>query len=143
MKIHQTATKISTGWLLAAAAVVLLAAVHAGDAAATKAIAEAEGGLTCTVCHDKPGSKLYTDEGKYYEAMGTLDGYDEVIDAFSACTTCHVRKPGSEKLTRQGREFSRVIRDMEELKEWVLSEHPPVVEEKGSEEDATDGDGGS
>ena len=98
-------------------------------ASASEAIAEFEGGLTCTVCHDKPGSKLYTDRGKYYELMGTLEGFDEIVAVFQKCTTCHVKKPGSEKLTAEGRRFSRLMLDMDDLKDWVRSSHPPVREE--------------
>ena len=62
-------------------------------------------GLSCTVCHDKPGSKLLTDQGKYYETMRTLAGFDELKATFGACTSCHVTKPGSKKLTAKGKEF--------------------------------------
>lgn len=80
--------------------------------------------LTCTTCHDKPGSKLLTSQGKYYEALGTLDGYEKVISSFRECTSCHVRKPGSKKLTKDGRMFSQVIKDMHELRDWVNYYHP-------------------
>ena len=57
--------------------------------------------LRCTACHDKPGSKLLTDQGKYWESMRTLEGYDQIKESFGKCTTCHVRKPGSPKLTKK------------------------------------------
>lgn len=97
--------------------------------------------LACTSCHDKPGSKLLTDRGKYFELMRTMEGYDEIVDTFQECTACHVRKPGSERLTPRGRRLSRVIRDMEELRAWLVSAHPAG---EGTEETAdgkSDGDG--
>jgi hypothetical protein len=122
-------------WILVLlAATALLAAASGGQA--SNAIAHSEG-LTCTVCHDKPGSKLLTDRGKYYEAVGTLDGYDRVHYAFGSCTSCHVRKPGSTKLTRTGQEFAAVVHDMRGLKQFLDQHHPPVrrtwVEEKRPE----------
>lgn len=101
----------------------------AGAVHASNEIAEAEG-LACTACHDKPGSKLYTDKGKYYEAVGTLEGYDEILTSFSACTSCHVRKPGSSKLTSRGRLFARVMNDMDELRRWVLASHPVTLQDE-------------
>ena len=80
--------------------------------------------LDCTVCHDKPGSKLLTDEGKYYEVMGSLDGFDGVVSVFGECTSCHVKKPGSLKLTQNGRRFKRLVGDMEGVKEFIGEEHP-------------------
>ena len=102
------------------------AILTASEAMASEAIAEAEGGIACTVCHDKPGSRLYTDQGKYYEATGSLVGFDEVVQAFRACTTCHVKKPGSEKFTPQGRRFLGIMRDMTELRDWAMKAHPPT-----------------
>jgi hypothetical protein len=127
-----------------AAAIGLLAAA---PAAATPQLAKAEG-LACTVCHDKPGSKLLTDKGKYYEVMATLDGYDAIEGTFGACTTCHVKRPGSKKLTRQGRRISLVIRDMGELKAWVMEHHPqpgaePGAEPGGGEGEGMEGEGGA
>ena len=75
-------------------------------------------------CHDKPGSKLLTDEGKYYELMGTLDGFDDVTQVFGECTTCHVKKPGSAKLTQTGRLFQRLIDDMSGLRTYLQEQHP-------------------
>lgn len=108
--------------LLSAAVLVSLAGLPAG---ASNKIA-AEEGLQCTVCHDKPGSKLLTDRGKYYEEMRSLDGYDEVVAAFSECTACHVNKPGSKKLTQRGRNFELAVRDMEGLRQWLKESHPPM-----------------
>jgi hypothetical protein len=104
---------------------------------ASNAIAHQEG-LACTVCHDKPGSKLLTDRGKYYEAVGTLDGYDRVHYAFGSCTSCHVSKPGSAKLTKTGLEFAAVVHDMRGLKQF-LDEHHPTVQRKWVEQKPTPG----
>jgi hypothetical protein len=114
--------------LLLALAVSLAAA---GSAAASNAIA-GETSLACTACHDKPGSKLLTDKGKYYELMGGLEGYDEIEQAFGRCTTCHVRKPGSKKLTREGQRLARAISDMQSLKELVMREHPVAPAAEGA-----------
>lgn len=107
------------------------------DAAASNTIAKREG-LACTGCHDKPGSKLLTDRGKYYELMLTLEGYDELQATFSKCTACHVRKPGSLKLTQKGKQFRWMLEDMEGLKALLLGHHPPtVLEHDGGEAPAT------
>lgn len=108
--------------LLSTAVLISLAGMPAG---ASNKIAEQEG-LQCSVCHDKPGSKLLTDRGKYYEEMRTLDGYDEVVAAFSECTACHVSKPGSKKMTDKGRAFEFAVRDMEGLKQWLRESHPQM-----------------
>lgn len=122
------------------------AVLTASEAMASEEIAQAEGGLACTVCHDKPGSKLYTDKGKYYEATGSLEGFDEVIQAFRACTTCHVKKPGSQKFTPQGKRFVGVMDDMTELRDWAMKAHPPtedvVTPEVASEDDPASDEAG-
>jgi hypothetical protein len=107
------------------ATVVGLAALLAGTlpAMASNTIARAEG-LVCTTCHDKPGSKRLTDQGKYYDLMSSLEGYPEIHEAFGRCTSCHVRKPGSLELTRQGKRFQWMVIDMEGLRELVLGYHP-------------------
>lgn len=80
--------------------------------------------LACTSCHDKPGSKLLTDRGKYYEAMGTVEGYEALTERFSRCTSCHVRKPGSPKMTQTGRKYQWMLQDMNGLREWLMDQHP-------------------
>ena len=60
--------------------------------------------------------------------MRTLDGYDEVKSSIGKCTACHVRKPGSDKLTKKGKKLSSVIADMDELREWLSKEHPDLEE---------------
>ena len=75
----------------------------------------------------RPGWK--TDRGKYYELMRTLDTYDEVTELFGECTSCHSRKPGSQKLTAMGRRFPHLVEDMDGLKQLLDTEHPTSVEE--------------
>ena len=106
--------------ILAITAAMVLASIPASS---TPAIGEAEA-LTCTACHDKPGSKLLTDKGKYYELMGSMDGLEDLEKAFVSCTDCHVKKPGSKKLTRKGKKFNSSVKDMEGLQEWLKSAHP-------------------
>ena len=111
---------------LALALVVALSwAAGGGPAQASNKIAKHEG-LECTVCHDKPGSKLLTDRGKYYEEMHSLAGYDEVVASFAKCTTCHENKPGSKQLTERGQRYAWVVNDMEGLREWLKENHPQL-----------------
>lgn len=99
-----------------------------GRAQASNQIALKEG-LPCTVCHDKPGSKLLTDQGMYYQEMRTLKGYNDVVVAFSQCTSCHVKKPGSKRLTERGERYKWVVGDMEGLRQWLWENHPVVKRE--------------
>lgn len=78
----------------------------------------------CTVCHDKPGSKLMTDRGKYWELMGEFRGYEEIRAGFGRCTQCHQKKPGSKKMTREGRRFAELFHDMDALRAWTMRHHP-------------------
>ncbi len=102
---------------------LLVALAVTGVAVASEPIAK-DTGKACTACHDKPGSKLLTDPGKYYETMHTLAGYDTLQATFGRCTACHARKPGSKQLTRKGREFSGLVKDMPALGEWLRANHP-------------------
>lgn len=113
-------------WIFGLALTVVMAlswAAGGNQALASNKIAKKES-LDCTVCHDKPGSKLLTDRGKYYEEMRSLDGYDDVVVAFSKCTTCHVGKPGSKELTERGERYAFVAYDMEGLRQWLRENHP-------------------
>jgi hypothetical protein len=125
-------------WIIAGITAVVLAAqlIPAGQAYATKAIANKED-AACTACHDKPGSKLMTDKGKYYELMGSFDGYDQVTASFGKCTACHVRKPGSAKLTKQGKQYQSLATNMEGLREYLMEPHPtpPAAEPDQSDND--------
>ena len=87
-------------------------------------------GMVCTECHDKPGSKLMTDKGKYYEFVGSFDGYEEIKAGFSKCTQCHVKKPGSKRLTREGKKFAGLVRDMDGLRDWAKKNHPASAGKK-------------
>lgn len=109
--------RILAGLALAAAVLV------AGAGMASERIAK-DTGKTCTSCHDKPGSKLLTDRGKYFESMKTLEGYDTIKGSFERCTTCHVRRPGSMKLTERGRQFAGFVKDMAGLNQWMREGHP-------------------
>ena len=62
-----------------------------------------------------------------FAQSGHLEGFAEISSSFGKCTACHVRKPGSTKLTRQGKRFQWMIEDMEGLRDLVLSEHPELV----------------
>lgn len=104
-------------------ALLAVAALATTGALASEKIGR-ETGKDCVACHDKPGSKLLTDRGKYFEAMHTLDGYDQVKASFGQCTSCHVRKPGSKKLTRKGQQMASMVKDMAALREWLQQNHP-------------------
>ena len=110
-------------------AVPLLAIVLLGGSwiLATDEIAK-ENDLKCAACHDKAGSKLLTDKGLYFEATGSLEGYDELTESFGQCTQCHVRKPGSTKLTKTGNQVAEVVDDMGELREWLKKGHKLTTE---------------
>jgi len=110
--------------VLAATVTLGLAALFTATlASGTEALGKSEG-LECTACHDKPGSKLLTDQGKYYETLRTLDGYAELKSTFGKCTNCHVAKPGSKKLTKEGKRFQEMVKDMAGLGEWMKEHHP-------------------
>ena len=104
------------------AALALLYLASGPQARASNDIAKKEG-LQCTVCHDKPGSRLLTNKGLYYQQIGSLKGYDDVV-AFGDCASCHDQRPGSKKLTPTGRRFLRVVKDMKGLKKWLEDNHP-------------------
>jgi cytochrome c2 len=124
MRHHTTSLLSLALTLLALAALVALLAtpVAASDAIAQKVA------LNCTACHDKPGSKLLTDEGKYYELMGNLDGFAQLEKTFRSCTACHVARPGSTKLTAEGRKFADLVKDMEGLRDYLAKQHPAKSE---------------
>lgn len=105
-------------------AVLALAAFAAASTAVASEKIGRDTGKDCVACHDKPGSKLLTDRGKYFEAMHTLDGYDQVKASFGQCTSCHVRKPGSKKLTKKGQQMASMVKDMAALREWLQQNHP-------------------
>jgi hypothetical protein len=92
----------------------------------------------CTVCHDKPGSKLLTDKGLYFETTGSLEGFDELATSFGKCTSCHVRKPGSTKLTGEGKKMAELVDSMSELKEWVEEKHPAPAEKEAEKEEESE-----
>lgn len=103
---------------------------------ASEKIAQQEN-MVCTTCHDKPGSKLLTDEGKYYELMGSMKGFAEIEASFNRCTSCHVRKPGSGRLTKKGEQFAFFVGDMKGLRAWAVERHPawPEADQKDDQQD--------
>jgi len=113
-------TKTRIIWA-AAAVLILVILTVAPPAAANKQIAAAEG-MSCTACHDKPGSIRLTNRGKFYELMGSFDAYDELSEKFGTCTTCHKRRPGSTKLTAEGKKFRELHGGMKALCADVLKE---------------------
>lgn len=119
--------------IVAAAGALAGVALFAGTLALGSEKFAKQEGLACTVCHDKPGSKLLTDKGKYYESMHTLAGFDDLEATFGACTSCHVAKPGSKKLTPQGKKFLDLVRDMDGLKDWMKQNHPAPPAPRGGE----------
>lgn len=110
--------------ILTAVGMTTAVALFAGTLASGSEKVARQEGLSCTVCHDKPGSKLLTDQGKYYETMRTLAGFGDLEATFGACTSCHVTKPGSKKLTTKGKEFRDLVQDMEGLEAWMKEHHP-------------------
>ena len=108
---------------LLAGTALLAALMVAGAALASEKIGKSTG-KDCTYCHDKPGSKLLTDRGMYYQTVSSLEGFDAVQATFGKCTTCHVRRPGSHKLTKKGRALADLAHDMGGLQKWVKDGHP-------------------
>lgn len=125
--------------LVAASFSVLLLA---SGAFASEQLAESQN-LVCTVCHDKPGSKLLTDKGKYFELMRSMDGYAELEASFGSCTFCHRRKPGSTKLTKAGKGFANAMGGMQALVEWVEELHPAWPESEIPEQAPLDEETGA
>ena len=111
-------------WILGFGVALVALLLTAPALHASNAISKKENGMVCTTCHDKPGSKLLTDQGKYYELMGDLDGLAQLESEFSKCTRCHKRKPGSTKLTSVGERYRWMIEDMQGLKSWLQEQHP-------------------
>ncbi len=102
---------------------VAAAFLGSGIATASEKLAH-DTGKSCTTCHDKPGSKRLTDMGKYYETTRSFDGYASIQESFGHCTSCHSRKPGSHTLTKKGRQFAELAKDMKGLNQWMKEGHP-------------------
>lgn len=135
-------TKTYITW--AAVGTLIVVALSAPPpAAANKQIAEAEG-MSCTACHDKPGSIRLTNRGKFYELMGSFDAYDELTEKFGTCTACHKRRPGSTKLTAEGKKYRELHGGMEALCADVKKEKNRSAEaEPASTESSVEGSGSS
>ena len=107
--------------MLIVSGLVTLAAVPISWA--SEETAELEG-LECQVCHADEGTELLTDQGRYFQYLGSLDGFDEVTKRFGSCIYCHVQEADSVKLTREGQRFYWMMEDMQGLKAWLEENHP-------------------
>jgi hypothetical protein len=94
---------------------------------ATEKLARKEN-ADCTVCHKKSGGKKLTDKGKYYETLRTFNGYDKLTEKFGNCLYCHKHKPGSKRLTKEGKRIAKVVKDMNGLFEWLQEGHTGPLE---------------
>jgi hypothetical protein len=83
-----------------------------------------EQGLECQLCHGDQGTGFLTDQGRYFQYMGSLDGFDQVTEQFGSCLYCHVQEADSIKLTREGQRFYWMMEDMQGLKAWLEENHP-------------------
>jgi hypothetical protein len=108
-------------------ALVAALAVSGAVTLATERLAQEEK-VECTVCHKTEGSKKLTDKGKYYETLRTLNGYDKLTEKFGNCSYCHKNKPGSDKLTKEGKRIRDVVRNMDGLFEWLKEGHTGPLE---------------
>jgi len=109
----------------------LLALTYApADVARASSAVAREEGLECTSCHRRRGGRKLNDQGKYFELMRSVEGYEQLEERFGRCTTCHVRKPGSKKLTKEGGRYRWMMQDMEGIRSWLMSRHPkpPVMD---------------
>jgi hypothetical protein len=113
------------GCRLVVACLLLLAA--ASPAGATEEIAERED-LECQTCHAGNELELLTDEGRYYQYLGSLDGFDRVMDRFGSCAYCHVQEYDSMQFTPEGHRFRWMMEDMNGLKAWLEENHPKPAE---------------
>lgn len=85
--------------------------------------------LKCQVCHPEQGVELLTDKGRYFQYMGSLDGFDPVMEKFGSCVYCHVQEVDSVKLTREGQRFRWMMEDMDGLRAWLEENHPKPEED--------------
>jgi hypothetical protein len=104
-----------------------LLAISSVGTLATEKYAQKED-VECTVCHKKAGGKKLTDKGKYYEALHTLNGYDKLTEKFGNCLYCHKRKPGSKRLTKEGKRVREIVKNMDGLFEWLKEGHTGPLE---------------
>jgi hypothetical protein len=100
---------------------------------ASEAIAEQEG-MACSVCHVDPETDRLTDQGRYYQSMRSLSGFEAVVQKFGRCAYCHVQEAGSLELTEEGNRFRWMMEDMEGLRAWLDENHPRPAEQDPAEE---------
>ena len=110
-----------------ASTIFCLCLVPAGSTEGTEEVAAAES-VECAVCHVEDEQSLLTDQGRYFQYLGTLDGFEAVIDRFGSCSYCHVQEADSVELTREGVRFRWMMEDMEGLKAWLEENHPQPAE---------------
>lgn len=103
---------------------VVVFCLTVAPAIATEELGKTEG-IKCKVCHDKPGSRLLTDKGKYFEYKRTFEGYDQLLRKFKKCTLCHVQEPGNPKLTHSGLELKHREVTMDHLSAPDPKPDPP------------------
>jgi len=70
------------------------------------------------ICLDRDFRIVHASEG-----LDSLVG-DGVSEGIIGKPACHVRKPGSDKLTKKGKELADVVGSMEELRVWLDENHP-------------------
>lgn len=118
--------------ILGAVLLALLAAV-ASPLHASEEVAE-QMSLECAVCHQESdeANLLLTDQGKYYQLMETLEGFDLVMEQFGHCNYCHVPEAGSKALTREGLRFEWMMEDMTGLRQWLEDAHPKPAEKSSA-----------
>ena len=116
---------------ISALLVLTLATLGGVPAMATKEVSEQEE-LACEVCHADPekSAETLTDPGLYYQYMGTLTGYEQVLREFERCTYCHVETAGAKDLTAEGHRFRWMMDDMIGLQAWLDQYHPRSQEEE-------------
>lgn len=108
---------------------------------ANQEIADREG-AECVTCHVDAESQELTDEGMFYELMGSFEGFELLQEKFDECTACHVGKPGSKELTYTGEKYKWVADDMEGIRVWLMQQHPaPAENEPAPESESDPGEG--
>ena len=90
--------------------------------------------LECQVCHPEQGVELLNDQGRYFQYLGSLEGFDHVMEKFGSCIYCHVQEADSTSLTREGLRFQWMMEDMAGLKAWLEENHPSPTRGESDEQ---------